>query len=204
MREELILASKSPFRAQLLANAGVEAEICGANIDERAVEDDFARAWRGAAADYAPQLAQKLAAAKALEVSARLPEALIIGCDQVLELDGEVLHKAADEAEAFARLELLSGRAHRLHSAFGIARGGKILAEHCEAASMTMRSLSADYIRAYLRKAEKTVLKTVGVYQIEGIGIHLFEEIKGDYWAIIGLPLVPLLRSLRALGAAPH
>lgn len=195
MREELILASKSPFRAQLLANAGVQAEICGANIDERAVEAGLPEA-------SPPELAQALAEAKAKAVSSRFPQAVIIGCDQILELDGAVLHKAANEEEAFQRLTALSGRTHRLHSAYAAVRGGALLSAYGETAEMTMRAMPAAALRAYLKQAGETALKSVGVYQIEGIGIRLFEAIKGDYWAIVGLPLLPLLADLRRLGLA--
>ncbi|KAA6205383.1 MAG: septum formation inhibitor Maf [Candidatus Tokpelaia sp.] len=254
MREELILASKSPSRAQILRQAGLEAAICGANIDERAVEADFiqhfvaggagqaglwtaapreqyeaGQAGMGEAAprdqydeaahagmggtsphrpeeadfvpDLPPALAQALAKAKAEEVSRRFPEAVIIGCDQILELDGAILHKAANEEEACQRLSALSGKTHRLHSAFTLIKGGVVLSGSVETAQMTMRSLSPDYIRSYLKRADKSVLSSVGVYQIEGAGIRLFEAIKGDYWAIIGLPLLPLLRDLRRFGA---
>jgi len=233
MREELILASKSPSRAQILRQAGLEAAICGANIDERAVEADFIRhfvasgaGWTAAprgqygagqaslwtaaphqqeeadiVPDLPPALAQALAKAKAEEVSQRFPEAIIIGCDQILELDGAILHKATNEEEACQRLSALSGKTHRLHSAFALIKGGVILSCHVETAQMTMRSLSPDYIRSYLKRADKSVLKSVGVYQIEGTGIRLFEAIKGDYWAIIGLPLLPLLHDLRRFGA---
>jgi len=205
MREELILASKSAGRAQILRHAGLKAEMCGADIDERALEAEFTRQWAeqpaNSAAALPPALAQALAEAKAQEVSRRFPQALIIGCDQILELEGAVLHKVANEEEACQRLMLLAGRTHSLHSAFALASGGAVLRRYVETAHMTMRNVSPDYIRSYLKRADKSVLKSVGVYQVEGPGIRLFEAVKGDYWAIIGLPLLPLLRELRSLGS---
>jgi len=218
MKPELILASKSPFRAQILKNAGVTAEICGADIDERAVEADFSADWaakhkieagkmqsgKTGASDFPSLLAQKLAEAKALEVSARRRDAYIIGCDQVLELEGQILHKANNEAEAVERLSLLSGKTHKLHSAFSIARGSETLRNYVGEARMTMRSLSSQLIRDYLKIAGDIVLKSVGVYQIEGAGLRLFDAIDGDYWTIIGLPIIPLLKNLRELGVTEY
>lgn len=210
MREEIILASKSPFRAQLLANAGIDVEICGADIDERAVEAAFiadyaAKFSAGSRAARARKamplhLAEALAVAKAREVARRFPDAVIIGCDQILQLGKEILHKTANEEEAFQRLRALSGKTHYLHSAFAVMRGEKLLAAHMETAAMTMRALSDNAISAYMRRSGQDILKSVGAYQIEGEGICLFDEIKGDYWTIIGLPLLPLLRVLRRFG----
>jgi len=212
MREELILASKSPFRAQLLANAGIKAEICGADIDERAIEAEFLTARAGAAAadnsgaaaggKTAPLLAAKLAEAKALAVSKRFKDAYIIGCDQILELEGEILHKVADEPAAKERLARLSGATHYLHTAFTVAQGGAARQAHIETAELTMRELTPAIIDDYLKRAEKSIYQTVGAYQIEGPGLRLFAAVKGDYWGIIGLPLVPLFAALRGLGAA--
>lgn len=189
---KLILASKSPFRRQMLENAGVPAEVDAARIDERAVEESVAGSGLGP-----EDLAQILAEAKAVEVSERQPEALVIGCDQTLALGEEVLHKPANMEEARRRLLLLSGRTHRLHSAVVLARGGEAVWRHVSTASLTMRELSPAFVGRHLADVGEAALASVGAYQIEGRGIQLFEKIEGDHFTIVGLPLLPLLAKLR-------
>ncbi|MBX3572202.1 MAG: Maf-like protein [Mesorhizobium sp.] len=196
MTTRIILASASPFRLAMLRNAGIETEANPSRIDERAVEEAV-----GDAAISPENLAWILAEAKAEEVSERFPGALVIGSDQTLSLGDEVLHKAADMEEARRRLLKLSGRTHHLNSAVVLARDGKALWGHVSVANMTMRKLDPAYIGRYLSRVGDQVLRSVGVYQIEGEGIQLFDSIEGDHFTIVGLPLLPLVAELRRLGA---
>jgi septum formation protein len=189
----LILASASSHRALLLANAGVEFDVEPARIDERQVELSLA------GADPA-RIAAVLARAKALEVSGRLPSRPVIGCDQMLSLDAKVLHKPADMTAARDRLLQLSGRDHVLDSAVCLVFDGKTLWEHVERATIRFRSLDAGFVDRHLAAVGKTALSSVGAYQIEGRGIQLIEHVDGDFFSIVGLPLLPLLARLRQLG----
>jgi septum formation protein len=196
MTTRIILASASPFRLAMLRNAGIETEANPSRIDERAVEEAV-----GDAAISPENLAWILAEAKAEEVSERFPGALVIGSDQTLSLGDEVLHKAADLEEARRRLLRLSGRTHHLNSAVVLARDGKALWGHVSVANMTMRKFDPAYIGRYLSRVGDQVLRSVGVYQIEGEGIQLFDSIEGDHFTIVGMPLLPLVAELRRLGA---
>jgi septum formation protein len=191
----IILASKSASRRALLAGVGLPFEIEPADIDERSVEEGLGQ--RGEAAGG---LALALARAKAISVSARRPQALTLGADQTLILDGQAMHKAPTRAAAAVALQALSGRSHRLISAFALARDGIIVAEDSDSADMTMRALDAGQIARYLDIAGPAVLASVGAYQIEGLGAHLFEAICGDQTTILGLPMLKLLAALRDLG----
>lgn len=191
----LILASKSPHRANLLRNAGLNFEAIDAEIDERAVE-------RALGNDVSPEdRAQVLAQTKAVTLSEKHQGALVLGCDQILALGDEVLHKAIDFEAARANILKLSGKTHTLYSAIALAQNGEIIWSLTVPAYMTMRKLDPAFIGRHLAFAGEDVLGSVGCYQIEGIGLQLFEKIEGDYWAIIGLPLIPLLTELRARGA---
>ncbi|OXT02248.1 septum formation protein Maf [Notoacmeibacter marinus] len=196
MKKTLILASASPWRCAMLEQAGLSVLAEPANIDERAI--DTALEGPGTGPD---DLALILAEAKAMAVSERHPDALVLGADQVLSLEGETLHKSRDFEEARRRLLQLSGKTHRLNSGLALCRGGKTLWRHVSVAEMTMRDLDPGFIGRYLALAGQAVLGSVGAYQIEGPGIQLFERIDGDYWTIVGLPLLPLLTQLRAMGA---
>ncbi|EIM29199.1 Maf family protein [Microvirga lotononidis] len=194
--EKLLLASTSATRLALLVSAGLPVETQNSDIDERAVEE--------AAAHEAldpPALAGRLAAEKALAVSRRHPERVVLGADQVLECEGAVFHKPADRDAARAHLAALSGRRHALHSAGAIAVGGQVIERFAASAHLTMRPLTEQGIDLYLALAGPDVLRSVGVYQLEGFGIHLFETVEGDHSTILGLPLLPLLASLRRLGS---
>lgn len=189
----LILASLSPFRKMILENAGLDFAIAGAEIDERVVEQNLG--------DIPPsELAKNLAQAKAESVSSLFPDALVIGCDQTLDLKGQIFHKASNLDEARLRLRNLSGKSHYLHSGIALAQAGKAIWVDLSSAEMTMRSLSPEFINYYLDRVGKSVLGSVGVYQIEGEGIQLFDKIDGDYFTIIGLPLLLLLKKLRQIG----
>jgi septum formation protein len=192
----IVLASGSPARRTLLANAGIAFTVEPAALDERAVEAPLIA--HGAAP---AEIALALAEAKAAEVSRRLPEALVIGGDQTLDCDGYRGTKSETVAEARAQLQRLAGRAHQLHSAVAVARGGAVRWRHQDSATLTMRPLTAAAIDAYLGRVGENALKSVGVYQLEGEGIRLFEGIAGDYFTILGLPLLPLLAYLRSEGA---
>ncbi|MCZ2157811.1 Maf family nucleotide pyrophosphatase [Bartonella sp. 220] len=189
----LILASLSSYRAQLLKKAGLKFFIEGASFDEREIE-------KKAKEKTPKELSCFLASAKAKDVSDRFPDAFVIGCDQVLDLEGQVFHKATTEKEAHQRLCDLSGKTHALHSAVALFQNGKEIWVEVFSAYMSVRPLSSEYIERYLARVGKDVLNSVGVYQIEGEGIHLFEKIDGDFFTIIGLPLLPLLAKLRHLG----
>lgn len=196
MPETVVLASGSPFRRTMLEDAGVAVEAVPAVIDERAVE----AAVEGSG--VTPQeLAAILAEAKALDVSERMPGRLVIGADQTLSLGDEVLHKPADMEAARRRLLLLSGRTHELNSAVVLARDGKALWRHVAVARLTMRALDPGFVGRHLSRVGDKALSSVGAYQIEGEGIQLFDSVEGDHFTIVGLPLLPLLERLRALGA---
>lgn len=196
MTASIILASASPFRRTLLENAGVAVRIRPAGIDERAVEAPLDRTG-ATPADRALILAQ----AKALAVSEQEPDAIVIGADQTLALEDQLLHKPSDMEAARRQLLRLSGRTHLLHSAVALARGGEILWDHVGTAAMTMRRLDPAFVGRHLARVGDIALESVGAYQVEGEGIQLFERIEGDHFTIVGLPMLPLLDALRAEGA---
>ncbi len=189
----LLLASTSPTRRGLLESAALAVETRAPGVDERAVEAE--------AAGLSPaQLAERLAAAKAAAVAVQAPDRVVIGADQVLDLDGAVFHKPADRAGAAAHLARLQGRTHALHSAVALAVDGAVADIFVVTARLTMRPLDEAGIAAYLDAAGPAVTGSVGAYQLEGVGIHLFDRIEGDHSTILGLPLLPLLARLRARG----
>ena len=196
-RPPLILASSSKVRARLLQEAGVAFTVQSPGLDEHAMREAV-----GSTGALSPQdIAEVLARAKAEAVSELVPQAFVIGADQVLAFGDRILSKP-DSMEA-ARRELLdlSGKSHTLHSAVAVAvRGGTVWA-HSEASTLTMRALTPQFIGRYLAAAGEEVLSSVGAYQLEGLGVQLFEEIDGDYFSILGLPLLPLLDALRREGA---
>ena len=194
MTETIILASGSPFRKAMLINAGVAIEAVPADVDERVLEAPL----QGVSPE---DVAAILAEAKATEVSERRPGALVLGCDQTLSLGDEVFHKPADMEGARRHLLALSGKTHQLNSAVVLCRDGKVLWRHVGIASLTMRKLDPAFIGRHLARVGAKALSSVGAYQIEGEGIQLFEKIEGDYFTIVGLPLLPVLKELRALGA---
>ena len=193
----LVLASGSRIRRQLLANAGLAFTLDPADIDEDAT---VARLRARSSAVALPGLAQGLAEAKALHVGARHAGALVIGADQMLELDGEILSKAADAAAGRAVLMRLRGRAHHLHSGVALASDGNVLWSHVQSATLHMRRFSEAWLDAYLAASGDAATASVGAYQLEGPGVQLFERIEGDYFTILGLPLLALLTALRTHG----
>jgi len=196
MTPPLILASQSPFRRMLMENAGLAFSAEAAAIDERAVE-----AALSARNPTPPEIAEALAVEKARDVAARNPGAIVIGSDQTLSLEGRVFHKPADMAEAKSHLLSMSGRTHALNCGIALVRDGETLWNHVSIARLTMRPLSEDFVDRHLDRVGPRVLASVGAYQLEGEGVQLFERIDGDYFTILGLPLLPLLAKLRDLGA---
>ncbi len=191
---ELILASGSAVRARLLTNAGVRFRVETSGVDENAV--------KASAGDGVPpaEIALKLAAAKARAVSEKLGGALVIGADQMLECEGKLFDKPNHMSEAAANLRQFSGRTHRLITACCLMRDGGIVWESVETARLTMRELSDEDIGAYLSAAGEDVLGSVGCYRVEELGVQLFSEIDGDFFVILGLPLLGLLARLRERG----
>jgi septum formation protein len=191
----LLLASTSRARRKLLESAGLPVETEAPGVDERSIEAAAQGDGLGPS-----DLAARLAAEKALAVSRRYPGRLVVGADQVLDCDGRVLHKADDRGAAVAKLLQLAGRRHALHSAIALAQDGAVVDAVQESAFLTMRPLDRAAVELYLDLAGPDVLASVGAYQIESLGMHLFTEVQGDHTTILGLPLRPLLARLRARG----
>ena len=192
-KDPLILASQSRARQMLLANAGISFEAVPADIDERSVQKNSGLSAPG-------EIAGLLAAEKACFVSSKNSGRYVVGADQTLALGSRLFSKPAGRAQAAEQLLLLAGRTHELHSAIEVAHDGKILFSEVSIARMTMRQLSGEEIRNYLDTAGDAVTTSVGAYQLEGLGVHLFERIEGDHFTILGLPLLPLLAFLRGQG----
>jgi len=190
-KEPLILASQSRARQMLLANAGIDFETIPTDIDERAAQQ---LAGLSAPGDVAALLARE----KAVAVSLQKADRYVIGADQTLALGNRLFNKPLDRARAAEQLHALAGRTHELNSAVAVGRDGKIVFAHVAIARMTMRPLNEAEIEAYLDRAEEAVTSSVGAYQLEGLGVHLFERIEGDHFTILGLPLLPLLVFLRS------
>ncbi len=177
----------------LLSNAGLTFDRIPADLDEDAIKDD------GLARGLSPKaVAIRLAEAKAAHIG-KDHKGLVLGADQVLQLGKDVISKSASRAEAKDLLQQMSGRSHYLHSAIALVETGRLLWSHAETAEMTVRTLNDDYIDAYLDQVGDTVLSSVGCYHLEGAGVHLFDTIIGDYFTVLGLPMLPLLAKLRNL-----
>jgi septum formation protein len=187
----LILASQSRARQALLANAGIDFEAVPAEIDERAVQ-------QGSGFSAPREIATLLAREKARSVSSRQPGRFVVGADQTLALGMRLFNKPAGRADAAEQLRALAGRSHELHSAVAVARDSQILFEAAAIARMTMRRLGEVEIGVYLDEAGAAVTASVGAYQLEGLGVHLFDRIEGDHFTILGLPLLQLLAFLRS------
>ena len=187
----LLLASTSAIRRAMLASAGVDHDATGAGIDETAVKRRL---------DDAGEVALELAKAKAQAVSARQPEAWVAGSDSVVSVDGRIFDKPADRAQAKAHLCAFSGRTMRLTSAVALARGGEVDWAYGASATLQVRPLSEGFIDSYLEREWPEVGYCVGVFRLEGLGVQLFERIDGDYFTILGMPLLPLLGALRERG----
>ncbi len=192
---EIILASESRSRQELLQHAGLHFRAQPARIDETEVKASLRAEQADAAA-----AAETLAELKAIKVSRYAPGALVIGADQILECEGRWFDKPPDHAVAAAHLRALGGKTHALVSAVCVARDGVRIWHHREAARLTMRPLDAAFIESYLDAAGPEVLETVGAYRLEGLGAQLFTKVSGDYFTVLGLPLLPLLGFLREHG----
>jgi septum formation protein len=190
-KDPLILASQSRARQMLLANAGFNFETVPAEIDERVIQQASGLSVPG-------DIASLLAREKSLFVSTRRSGRYVIGADQTLALGTRLFSKPGGRAQATEQLHALAGRCHELYSAVAVACDGKILFEEVAVAHMTMRRLTEAEIEAYLDEAGAAVTSSVGAYQLEGLGVHLFENIEGDHFTILGLPLLPLLGFLRS------
>jgi septum formation protein len=191
---DLVLASSSATRARILRDAGVGFTVAPAEIDEAAVRASMASSDGKA-------VAAELAARKALCVSQQRPEALALGADQVLAFDNLTLGKAADMAAAGELLRALRGRRHALIASVALAKGGSVIWRHSETVRLWMRDFSEAFLQAYLSAEGEALLGCVGCYRFEGLGAQLFERVEGDFFAILGLPLLPLLAALRDRGA---
>jgi septum formation protein len=195
MAKGIVLASGSVHRRELLQNAGIGFEIEASELDERAIEAPLL------GTGVSPEdIAAILAEAKAIDVSTRHPGKIVIGADQTLSLGDEVMHKPADMEAARRTLLKLSGRTHNLNGAVVLVEDGAVTWRHVATASLTLRDLDPGFIGRYLARAGEKALTSVGAYQIEKEGIQLMERIDGDFFTIVGLPLLPLLRELRQRG----
>ena len=190
-KDPLILASQSRARQMLLANAGIQFTAVPADIDERAAQANSGLSAPG-------EIASLLAREKALFVSSKHPGRYVVGADQTLAQGMRLFSKPAGRPQAADQLRLLAGKTHELHSAVAVARDGKIAFADVSIARMTMRRLSEGEVEAYLEQAGEAITTSVGAYQLEALGVHLFERIEGDHFTILGLPLLPLLKFLRS------
>lgn len=190
-RQPLILASQSAVRKSLLVNAGIAVETVPADIDERGIQDKSGLKNPG-------EIAALLAGEKAKFISGKHPGRYVVGADQTLALGERLFSKPANRTAASAQIATLSGQAHELHSAVSVTKDGMALFSHVSVARMTMRVLTEAEIAAYIEEAGDAVTSSVGAYQLERTGVHLFERIEGDHFTILGLPLLPLLAFLRS------
>lgn len=195
---QLILASASVSRRRILENAGVAHVVRPVDVDEERIKERLI--GNGASAEA---VAEALAEVKACRSSSDHRPALVVGADQVLECAGELWSKPLDGDGMRKQLERLSGRTHRLVSAVAAARGGEVLWRHTDSARLTVRPLGRGFIDRYLTAAGAPVRDSVGCYRLEGIGVQLFSRIEGDFFTILGLPLLPLLQFLREQGFLP-
>jgi len=194
----MILASASDVRARLLRAAGIEFEIVPARGDEDALRESMLAEKAELRA-----IADALAELKALRVSGAHAGELVLGADQVLVLNDELISKCESLEEARALLGRLRGRQHQLISALVLAKDGAPIWRHAEQAKLTMRDFSDEFLESYLASEGESLLAGVGCYKLEGRGIQLFQKIEGDYFTILGLPLLPLLSALREQAVIP-
>jgi septum formation protein len=191
--EPLVLASRSAVRRAVLEAAAIPVEVIPADVDERAVERELGSTG-------ADEVAALLARTKATAVTARLSGRIVLGADQTLTLDTRRFSKPAGRDQAREQLLALRGRTHSLHSAVAVLRDGTVMQECVAVARLTMRSFSDAFLERYLDEAGELVTASVGAYQLERTGVHLFEHIEGDHFTVLGLPLLPLLGFFRQQG----
>jgi len=194
VKPKLVLASASPFRRMLMENAGLAFDALPAEIDERQIEQTLNNATPD-------EVALALAEAKAIDVGGQRRGAFVLGSDQTMSLGNRVYHKPRSLGEARENLLSLSGQTHRLNSAIVLVRDGTVLWRHVSYADLSVRPLTENFVDRYLGRVGEKVFTSVGAYQLEGEGIQLFRKIEGDYFTILGLPMLPLLEKLRELGA---
>ena len=195
---DIVLASRSAARRRMLADAGLVFHAASAAVDERALERPLV------AAGASPgEVALHLATEKAKAVAIAYPTAIVVGADQTLDLDGERFDKAPTVEAAAAQLRRLRGRTHALHSAVACIVEGRVAWQHVESVRLTMRDFSDRFLDGYLAAVGDTVTGTVGGYELEGRGAQLFDRVEGDYFTVLGLPLLPLLGYLRTSGVLP-
>lgn len=191
--KEIILASGSSARQMMLGNAGVKFKVIPADIDERQIEQEMV-------GQSASDIALRLAREKAKTVSIEYPHSIVIGSDQVLVKDDRIYNKALDKEEAFRRLKEFQNKTHSLISSVAVAIDGKVAWDNTDQADLTMKQMNDDAIHAYIDRAGDAVTQCVGCYALESIGIRLFKDIKGNYFTILGMPLLPLLNYLEEGG----
>jgi len=196
--ETLVLASGSAARAATLRAEGLAFEVMVPRVDEAALKESMVAEGRPPR-----DVADALAEMKAARISGRRPDALVLGCDQVLDLDGRLLSKPETIEDARAQVEALAGRTHRLHSAAVAYSGGAPVWRHVGEARLTMRRPSGPWLDGYLARNWETVRHSVGGYLIEAEGVRLIERVEGDHFTVLGLPLLPLLSFLAARGTIP-
>jgi septum formation protein len=195
----IVLSSTSEVRRRLLREAGITFKTAKPPVDETTIT----AALRGSGAS-ACQVAASLAESKAISVAAILPGAFVIGADQMLDCDGQWFDKPVDLAAARRQLLALRGKTHRLVCAAALVAEGKVQWQHAETAELTMRDFSEAWLDLYLTRVGEAILSSVGGYHLEGLGAQLFDKVQGDYFSILGLPLIPLLAALRQAGALPQ
>jgi len=196
VHEPLVLASGSATRARLLADAGLPVVVDPAAVDEEEIRAAFRAEGR-----HAEACATALAESKAMRVSARHTGALVVGADQILDSGGHWFEKPADTEAARAQLKALRGKRHTLVSAAAVVRNGSVIWRATDRAHLTMRAFSDEFLDAYIATVGAELLQSVGAYRLEGLGAQLFERVEGDFFTILGLPLLPLLGFLRGHGA---
>jgi septum formation protein len=197
--DPLILASGSKTRARMLRSAGVPIEIAVANIDEAEL-----MASLNASGATASHVAEVLAEMKAQRVAPRFPGRFVLGCDQMLECDGQWLDKPGDRDHAREQLKMLRGQSHSLITCAVLVRDGTRIWHHVDRAELSMRDFSDAFLEQYLDQAGENILRSVGAYQLEGLGAQLFERVRGDFFTILGLPLLPVLAILREHEVVPR
>lgn len=196
----LVLASRSESRAGILKGAGLDFDVVPSDVDEAAIRAVMQKSEPN---PDAADIAEILARTKAETVSDERKQAVVIGADQILLFEGRIYEKPADIAAARRMLLALKGNTHQLYTSVSVARNGQSIWAHGATANMTMRPFTPEFLGQYLADPGERVLKSVGAYQIESTGIHLFSKIEGDYFTILGLPLLPLLEFLRSEGVLP-